>query len=82
MRHERQIAATSGQHVVANTRGGWSVRRTGSQRATKVFDNEDDAIRFAREKAREARGDLYVHRRDGTVRERDTYADHRQPRER
>jgi hypothetical protein len=25
---------------------------------------------------------LYVHRRDGTVRERDTYADHRQPRER
>jgi hypothetical protein len=71
--------AAKGQHVVPNTRGGWSVRQTGAQRASRVFDSEAEAVLFARARARESRSNLYVHRRDGTIRERGTYAADRNP---
>ena len=61
------------QHVIANLRGGWSVRHTGAARATRVFDTQEDAVEFARDIARKERSDLYVHRRDGTIRERSSY---------
>lgn len=61
------------QHVAPNPRGGWSVRRTGAIRAARVFRTESEAITYAREKAREERSDLFVHRKDGTVRSMDRY---------
>lgn len=72
--------ATKGQHVVPNSRGGWSVRETGAQRASKAFSSEAEAVEFARDKARRSRGDLYVHARDGTVRERNSYSPSASPR--
>ena len=64
---------SKGQHVVPNPKGGWSVRNSGAARATRTFDNQSEAIDFAKEKARKGRGELYVHRSDGTIRERNTY---------
>jgi hypothetical protein len=61
------------QHVAPNPRGGWSVRKTGATRATRVFSTESEALNYAREKAQEERGDLFVHRNDGTVRSMDRY---------
>jgi hypothetical protein len=63
------------QHVVPNLQGGWSVRQTGSARASRVFSDQAAAVHYAREKAKKERTDLYVHGRDGTVRERDTYSE-------
>ena len=70
------------QHVAPNPRGGWSVRRTGATRAARVFRTESEAMRYAREKAREERSDLFVHRDDGTVREMDRYGSDPSPRKR
>jgi hypothetical protein len=61
------------QHVVSNPNGGWSVLRSGAARATRVFDNKEDAVSFARTLAEKERTELYVHRRDGTIQQRDSY---------
>lgn len=68
------------QHVVPNPKGGWSVRQYGAARATRVFDHKDDAVSFARSLARKASSDLYIHRRDGTIQERDSFGHDLHPR--
>lgn len=63
------------QHVERNLRGGWSVRGAGSERATRVFSTRSEAVTFATTVARRDRGTLYLHRDDGTVQEKRSYAD-------
>ena len=60
-------------HVVPNPSGGWSVKKGGAERASKVFKTQVDAIDYAKEQAKKAHSELYVHRKDGTIRERDSY---------
>jgi hypothetical protein len=67
------------KHVVTNPSGGWSVRNSGAARASRVFKTEGDAVKYAREVARHEGAELYVHRRDGTVRERESYGAERLP---
>ncbi|PTQ84864.1 DUF2188 domain-containing protein [Nitrosomonas ureae] len=67
------------QHVVPNPNGGWSVRKTGASRASKVFEKQTEAIDYARTKARDEKTELYIHRRDGTIRERDSYGNDPMP---
>ena len=64
--------AAKGQHVVPNG-AGWSVRRSGATRATATFSTQVEAIEKAREIAKNQRGELYIHGRDGRIRERNTY---------
>jgi hypothetical protein len=64
------------QHVVPTPKG-WSVRRYGASRATRIFDRQEDAVAFARERAKKEGTELFVHRPDGTVREMDSYGDGR-----
>lgn len=64
--------ATKGQHVVPR-QGKWAVRKAGSERASFVFDTQKAAIRKAREIARNQATELYIHRRNGRIRDRDSY---------
>jgi Uncharacterized protein conserved in bacteria (DUF2188) len=61
------------QHVVPSSKGGWRVFRSGAGRAARVFDSQKEALDFARTRAKKAHADVYVHRRDGTIQERDSY---------
>ena len=61
------------RHVIANMVGGWSVRRYGARRATRRFDTEAEAVRFARQMARREQTRLVLHRSDGMVRKMETY---------
>jgi hypothetical protein len=63
--------AGKGQHVVPN-KGKWSVRTAGATRASGTFETQREAIASAREKARKQGSELYVHGRDGRIRERET----------
>ena len=65
--------STRSQHVTPNLSGGWSVFRSGSTRASRVFRNHDAAVAYARDKARKEQTDLYVHGSDGMVREKTSY---------
>lgn len=60
------------QHVVPHE-GKWAVRGAGSQRATSLHDTQGDAISAARGIARNQQSELFVHGRDGRIRERDTF---------
>lgn len=68
-------------HVVP--RGGeWAVRRDGNQRATSVHRTQAGAIEKARQIAINERSEIVIHRADGRIRDRDSYAnDPRPPRE-
>ncbi|MFN0104909.1 MAG: DUF2188 domain-containing protein [Bryobacteraceae bacterium] len=61
------------QHVVPDQRDAWSVRRAGADRATRVFSTKSAAIAYARDLAKKAGSELYVHAKDGSIRDRETY---------
>lgn len=60
------------QHVVPRD-GEWAVRRAGSSRDTRRFDTQQAAVRAARRIARNQETELFVHARDGRIRERRSY---------
>ena len=60
------------QHVVPN-RGGWSVRSSGSKRASHTFPTQREAIDVARHKAKKHGTEVYIHGRDGRISERSSF---------
>ena len=64
--------ATRNQHVVP--RGNkWAVRKAGAEKVTRRFDTQQEAIEVARGIARNQGGEVFIHGRDGRIRERDSY---------
>jgi len=64
--------STKGQHVVpSGTR--WSVRKAGSERASGIYETQKEAIDAARQIARDQGTELYIHGRDGRIRERNSF---------
>lgn len=61
-----------GQHVVPNG-DKWSVRRSGTARASGTFATQQEAIARARELAQNQQTELYIHGRDGRIRERNSF---------
>ena len=66
--------AGKAQHVVANTSGGWSVRKSGAARATRNFATQAEARKYASEIAKREATDVYVHEQDGTVKSHLSFA--------
>ena len=66
-------ASNNSHHVMLSIDGGWIVRRDGAERASKRFDSLKEAISWATEVARERRGELVVHHRDGTIQSKRSY---------
>lgn len=60
------------QHVVPHP-DGWAVKSEGSQRAASVHPTQREAIEEGRRSAISNRGELFIHGRDGQIRERNTY---------
>jgi hypothetical protein len=65
--------AKANQHVVPSGKGVWNVRRSGADRATKSFTTQNHAINFARKIAKRNDSELFIHGRDGTIRDRESY---------
>lgn len=66
------MARNRNQHVVPHPRG-WAVKSAGSERASSLHDTQREAIDRARDVARNERSELFVHGRDGRIRERDSH---------
>ena len=60
------------QHVVRSP-NGWSVKRGGSKRASKTFETQKEAISYGKAISKNQGAELYIHGRDGMVREKNSY---------
>ena len=60
------------QHVVPRS-GRWAVKGEGSSKATSVHNTQAEAIAGAREIAINQRSEMFIHGRNGQIRERNTY---------
>lgn len=61
------------QHVVPTPDGKWGVRGEGNDRLTKKLDTQGEAIEVAKPIAKNNKGEVVIHRPDGTIRDNDSY---------
>jgi len=67
-----------GQHVVP--RGNkWSVRKAGSSRASGIYRTQKEAVNEAKKIAKNQKSELYIHGKDGRIRERNSYGNDPHP---
>lgn len=66
-------------HVVTNPGGGWAVRKSGAIRASKTFETQAAAITYGKDVAKKATGELFIHRPNGLIRERNSYGNDPHP---
>jgi len=71
--------AKKNQHVVPTKDNRWGVKGEGNQRITKKTDTQQDAIIVAREIAKNQGGEVVIHRKDGTIRDKDSYGNDPHP---
>jgi hypothetical protein len=60
------------QHVVPHN-GAWAVRGEHTQRVTVTANTQAEAIQIAREIAINQQSELFIHRPNGQIRDRDSY---------
>lgn len=62
----------SNYHVVPHG-SGWAVRREQASRVSSQHGTQGEAIDSGRRLAQQSHGELRIHRRDGTIRDSDSY---------
>jgi hypothetical protein len=67
-----------GQHIVPSG-GGWSVKKAGSTRATSTHATQAEAVKAGTKIAQNQKTELYIHGRDGRIRERNSYGNDPHP---
>lgn len=55
---------------MTDAEGGWSVVSSGATKARRHFDDKLAAIKFAQDVTRQQGGIIYIHAKDGTIRNR------------
>ena len=60
------------QHIVKHTEG-WAVKGEGNSKATKVTGTQKDAIDAGRNISKNQKSELFIHGRNGRIRERDSH---------
>jgi uncharacterized protein YdaT len=65
-------------HVVPHG-DSWATKREGAQRAGVVTNTQSDAIDRARNQAKRDHVEVVIHRRDGTIRDSDSYGNDPNP---
>ena len=60
------------QHVVPRG-NGWAVKGEGNKKATALYPTQREAIKKAREIAINQNSELFIHGRNGRIRDRDSY---------
>jgi len=64
--------ANKNQHVVRQS-DNWAVKGANNSRATSVHKTQSEAIGAAREIAQRNKSEVVIHRKDGTIRDKDSY---------
>lgn len=65
-------------HVVPH-QDGWATRKEGTERAGVVTDTQSEAINRARDQAKREHVEVVIHRKDGSIRDSDSYGNDPNP---
>ena len=65
-------------HVVPHP-DGWATQKEGASRAGVVVDTQREAIERAREQAQREKAEVVIHRKDGSIRDSDSYGNDPSP---
>lgn len=60
------------QHVVPSGKD-WAVKGAGNSKATRIVETQKEASKIAREIAKNQGSEMFIHGRNGQIRERNTY---------
>ncbi len=60
------------QHVVPSGKN-WAIKGAGNSKATKIVTTQQEATKIAREIAKNQGSEMFIHKRNGQIRERNTY---------
>ena len=60
------------QHVVPH-QGDWAVKGSGNEKVTRVFETQHQAIDYAQQIAKNQQSEMFIHNRQGQIRERNSY---------
>ncbi|SDS19686.1 hypothetical protein SAMN05216503_2284 [Polaribacter sp. KT25b] len=67
------------RHVVPNPDGGWDSKKGGAERASKHFDNKQDAVDYSRELSKKQKTELVIHKKDGKIQRKDSHGNDKFP---
>lgn len=65
-------------HVVPH-KDGWATKKEGASRAGAVTETQKDAIQRARDQAKREHVEVVIHRKDGSIRDSDSYGNDPHP---
>ena len=66
------------QHVVSSG-NNWGVRGEGNKKITSIHKTQSDAIKAAIKIAENQKSEVVIHRRDGRIRDKDSYGNDPNP---
>jgi len=67
-------------HVVrSKAKGGWAVKKSGSLRASKSFRTKNEAVKYGRKLSKSEKTELYIHKKDGSIQNRNSYGNDPHP---
>ena len=66
-------------HVVPSKSDGWAVKKSGSIKASKNFGTKDEAVKYARELSKNEKTELFIHKANGMIQNRDSYGNDPNP---
>lgn len=66
-------ATNKGNQHVTPRGTQWAVTGAGNSRATSIVETQSEAIQIAKPIAQNQGGDVVIHRRNGQIRERNSY---------
>jgi hypothetical protein len=70
--------AKKSNHVVPSS-SGWAVRKSGAGRASRTFDTKEKAVAYGRELSRSEKTELYIHKTNGMIQNRNSYGNDPNP---
>jgi uncharacterized protein YdaT len=68
-----EMAKRSNHIVPSSQKGGWIVKKSGSSRSSHSFDTKEEAIKYGRKLSKKEHTELFIHRKDGTIQNRNSY---------
>lgn len=70
--------AKKSNHVVPSA-SRWAVKKSGSERASKLFETKEKAVSYGKQLSKSEKTELYIHKRNGMIQNRNSYGNDPHP---